>query len=76
MEILIRQASLEDTNNINHLLRLSKGHWGYSEEFLDSFMKGFSITAQYIQKYDIRLFYIDNIMVGFFNFIINKNNIL
>ena len=74
MKISIKKAFPENVNDINHLLRLSKGHWGYSSEFLDRFMQGFSLTVQYIQEQDIKLFYINSRIAGFFNFIINKDN--
>jgi len=39
MKMTIKDASSNDLNKINELLRLSKAYWGYDAEFLDRFMK-------------------------------------
>jgi streptomycin 6-kinase len=72
MEITIKQATVENCQDINQILRLSKGHWGYSEDFLDRFMAGFSITEEYLEMYDVKLFLVDNEIAGYFNFITNQ----
>ncbi len=70
------RQDLKIFNEINHLLRISKGYWGYDDEFLDSFIKKLGITTTYIDKHTIKLFKIDDRLAGFFNFIINDDGLL
>jgi streptomycin 6-kinase len=76
MKYVLKQAAIEHIDNINTLLRLSKRHWGYDDDFLDRFMQGFNIKVPYLQQHDIKLVYLDNTLIGFFNFIINKDSAL
>jgi N-acetylglutamate synthase-like GNAT family acetyltransferase len=66
-----RDAGLHDLQEINHLLRISKAYWGYDEKFLDSFMVKLGITEDYINKNNIQLFFLDNRLVAFYNFVSN-----
>ena len=75
MKIILKDAVFSDLNEINILLRLSKAYWGYDEGFLDRFMKKLGITHSYMEKHNIKLFYIDECLAGFFNFSINNDNL-
>jgi|688.fasta_scaffold225576_1 streptomycin 6-kinase len=66
-----RDACLHDLQEINHLLRISKAYWGYDEKFLDSFMEKLGITEDYMKKNNIQLFFLDNKLVAFYNFVSN-----
>jgi len=75
MEIEFKDATFNDLNNINDLLRLSKAYWGYDAAFLDLFMEKLGITDTYMQQHAIKLLYVDNQLAGFFNFGINNENL-
>ena len=75
MKIKIKNAASNDLNKINELLRLSKAYWEYDAEFLDLFMKKLGITQNYMEQHTIKLFYIENNLVGFFNFSMNSENL-
>lgn len=68
MQISIKDATLNDLNEVNSILRISKSYWSYNNEFIDSFMKKFSITPEYLKNHVIKLFYIDDHLAGFYNF--------
>lgn len=75
MQISIKNATFADLNKINEILRLSKAYWGYDEQFLDKFMNKLGVTHEYMKKHTIKLCYVDNQLVGFFNFGINYENL-
>jgi hypothetical protein len=56
MDTEMRNAKLDDLDEMNHLLRLSKAYWGYSEEFINEFMAKFSVTTEHLQKLTTILF--------------------
>ena len=69
MSILVKDAELHDLDNINQLLRLAKLHRGYEEKFLDRFMNKLGISASDLQTHPPQLFYKNNTLIGFYNFI-------
>ncbi len=75
MKIIIKDATSNDLNNINELLRLSKAYWGYDSNFLNCFMEKLGITHAYMQQHVIKLFYVDDHLVGFFNFSFNAEGL-
>lgn len=75
MQISIKDATLNDLNKVNSILRISKSYWSYNKEFIDIFMEKFGITPEYLENHTIKLFYIDNRLAGFYNFEINTDNL-
>ena len=75
MKISIKDATLNDLNKVNELLRLSKSYWKYNKEFIDTFMEKFGITSDYLENHHIKLFYIDDRLAGFYNFEMNNENV-
>ena len=75
MQISIKDATLNDLNQINEIMRVSKAYWRYESIFIDRFMEKFGITPKYLEHHLIKLFYIDNRLVGFYNFEINDDNL-
>ncbi len=49
-------------------MRLSKAYWGYDKTFLDRFMKIIGIKADYLNNNNIKLVYLDDQLIGFYNF--------
>ena len=69
MKIAVREATVHELPDINQLLRLSKGHWGYDEAFLDRFIAKLGITLSYMEQHAIQLVYLDGELAGFYNFL-------
>ena len=46
----------------------SKSYWGYSESFLNKFMKDWRLTQDYIEKYKVMGHFDNNEWVAFFSF--------
>lgn len=76
MSIVIKNAELNDLSSINHLMRLSKGYWGYDEKFLNQFIQELGVTKEYLQNNITKLFYLDEKLIGFYSFIKEKDNTL
>lgn len=54
MQISIKDATLNDLNQINEIMRVSKAYWKYESIFIDPFMEKFGITPEH---HLIKLFY-------------------
>ncbi len=63
-----RHATFNDIDAINHIFRLSKGSWGYDEAFMHQCMLEYSVTIDRIQKNSVYLFYVDDVLAGFYSF--------
>ena len=64
----IRRACLEDMNDLNRIMRVSKGYWGYDEIFLDKFMAVHGVTEICIRDIHIYCVYINTVLGAFFGF--------
>ena len=73
INLSIRQAITNDINVINHLFFLSKGSWGYDEAFMHQCMSEYSITIDKILCNAFYLFYVDEVLAGFYSFIQEVN---
>ncbi|MCE3269144.1 MAG: hydroxyurea phosphotransferase [Burkholderiales bacterium] len=67
-QIKIEQVQLNEIGEINKLLYLSKGYWDYDRIFMDKFMKGFSITEDYLKANSVFSCYYNFVLAGFFAF--------
>lgn len=76
MATTIQNATDNDVDTMNQLLRHSKAHWGYDKEFLDKFMEKYAFSVEKLKKTTARLFYLDKKMIGLYGFIIDENNML
>ncbi len=70
--ISIKESESNEVVEINKLLYLSKGYWGYDNIFMDKFMKEFSITKNYLKNNSVFSCYYNFFLVGFFAFSNNK----
>jgi|SRR5579872_2194283 len=75
MKTSIKDATTKDLNKINEIMRISKAHWGYDEQFMDIFMNKLGINSEYMKNHSIKLLYVDNQVAGFYNFGINSDNV-
>lgn len=74
MKITTKSATLDQMDEINHLLRTSKAYWGYDDKFLDLFIQKIGITKAHLEDEHLnRVVYVDGKMAGFFNFVYKNN---
>ncbi len=74
MNLKILDATVDDLEKINDLLRQSKSHWPAYEKSIDAFMDRFRLTPAYITKNTINLFHSEGELAGFFSFIVNDES--
>lgn len=72
-QIFTRKAAIEDLDEINEIFRLSKGSWGYSDEFMQQCMKDYRINTGHINENTMHLFYVDGHVAGFYNFTFDED---
>lgn len=68
----IRPAMIADLPIINEVLRLSKGHWGYDQDFMDKFMYYLGLTPEYLFFSHTRLLFLGDDLVGFYSLTCKK----
>ncbi|MCL9685053.1 GNAT family N-acetyltransferase [Legionella maioricensis] len=71
--MLPRNVMISDLEIINSLIRESKGFWGYSDAFLDDFMKQWGVKETYIHSNDLILFGKGEGLIGLYAFKINDD---
>ena len=49
-------------------MRRSKGYWGYSEEYLEAFMRIFAVDEEYLRRNPMRLAHSAGSLVGVYSF--------
>lgn len=76
LEIEIKNANVQNLTAINALLHASKAYWGYDKNFMDLFMEKLGISRLYLLKNQIKLFYVNAELAGFYSFSINTDGIL
>lgn len=73
------QASRNDLDKINLLMRRSKAYWGYEAAFMDKFIQLFQVTTNYLEQNTVKLFYeldksqCDN-LVGFYSLSLSEKD--
>lgn len=68
-DLTIISATADNVVQLNHIMRLSKGHWGYDEHYLNRFIDKYAITADYLKNNIVRLVYCNDTLIGFFSFL-------
>jgi streptomycin 6-kinase len=71
-----QDAFVDDLPQINALMRLSKAHWGYDENFMNTFMEKFGMDAGYIKKNTVKLLSIHGKTTGFYGFSVHPDGSL
>lgn len=74
MHIKFNRAKPIDVDIINNLLRKSKQHWGYDENFINTFMDLYKFTADQITAIKTYLMISEDKVLGMYGFKINTNN--
>ncbi len=63
-----RIADMSELHDLNKLIRFSKGHGGYSTEFLDAFMNKWGLTKEYMSENQVAILEENEIKCGIFSF--------
>jgi streptomycin 6-kinase len=66
--VTYRDANRKDLKELNALIRVSKGYWGYSDDFMNKFMELFQLTEDYITHQTVKVMLKDNKIVGLCGF--------
>lgn len=48
LKVAYRTAKKSDLGDLNSLIHISKAYWGYSNDFMERFMKLFGLTENYL----------------------------
>lgn len=70
----IREATINEVDMLNTFIRLSKGHWGYSDSFLDEFIARWGLNKSYLENNSVQVIEKSGDIVGIFGFSVNANN--
>jgi N-acetylglutamate synthase-like GNAT family acetyltransferase len=68
----LRKASADEVEALNQFIRLSKGVWGYSDDFLDEFIERWGLTKETLEKKSVKILEMDGEIHGVFSFGPNK----
>ena len=74
MEIL--KATTEDTKILTNITKKSKAHWGYSNEQMQNWSIQLTITTNYIEISEVYKLVINNLVVGYYSYVILEENIV
>ncbi|WP_242220963.1 GNAT family N-acetyltransferase [Bacillus cereus group sp. BfR-BA-01380] len=66
--MIVRQALLEEANELSNLALSSKATWNYSEEFILACKEDLTITEQYMKNNYVYILEENQEIIGFFSF--------
>ncbi len=66
--MIFRKATITELDKLNQFLRDSKGVWGYSDSFLDDFIKKFGLTENHLQTNEVMMFEENSQLKAIFSF--------
>lgn len=75
LNTFIRPATLLDLPAINEVMRLSKGHWGYDQNFMDKFLYYLGLTPEYLFMSSTRLLFLGDDLIGFYSLMPKKTGL-
>jgi len=64
----IKPINSTDLQEVNRLLRVAKGQYGYDQDYLNRFMDKFGITEDRLKK-GLKGVYVDDQIAGFYGFV-------
>ena len=68
----LRKALPREVDALNQFIRESKAVWGYSDDFLDKYMKQWGLTAQFLEKKSVKVLEENDVIHGIFCIGTNK----
>ncbi|ENQ3107427.1 Predicted acetyltransferase, GNAT superfamily [Bacillus sp. 491mf] len=66
--MIVREAFLQEANELSNVALSSKATWNYSEEFILACKEDLTITEQYIKNNYVYILEENQDMIGFFSF--------
>lgn len=69
MQPVFKRSLPEESEKLSAIAVRSKGHWGYSQELLESWRKDLSISSDYIVAHTNRSIWLDKQIIGFFSIV-------
>lgn len=63
---MIQKATIKDTNLLTNIALLSKAHWGYSDELIESWRSDLTVTPKMIKSLFAYKFIQNNKITGFY----------
>jgi N-acetylglutamate synthase-like GNAT family acetyltransferase len=72
--VQIREAKIDEIDALNKFICASKGHWGYTEKFLDEFIARWRLNKKYFEKNSVQIIENSNEIIGIFSFSLEGNN--
>lgn len=71
-EATFRPARREECESLTGLVMRSKGHWGYSEEFLEACRSDLTITPEYLERYPTVVLDAEGTVSGLYSFMADR----
>lgn len=63
-----------DLEFLNGIIKASKAHWGYDDDFMKKFMENFGLTGDYISRRSTYVVSVETNTVGLYSFSRNKDH--
>lgn len=72
----ISKATTDDAEILTNITKKSKSHWGYSNEQIESWSSQLTITTNYIETNKIYKLVINDLVVGYYSYVILEENVV
>jgi N-acetylglutamate synthase-like GNAT family acetyltransferase len=72
----ISKATTDDAEILTNITKKSKSHWGYSNEQIESWSSQLTITTNYIETNKIYKLVINELVVGYYSYVILEENVV
>jgi len=72
----ISKATADDAEILTNITKKSKSHWGYSNEQIESWSSQLTITTNYIETNKIYKLVINDLVVGYYSYVILEENVV
>lgn len=67
--LIVREALLNEANELSHIALTSKATWDYSEEFIRACKEDLTITEEYVKNNYVYILEDEGVKIGFFAFL-------
>jgi len=74
--MIIQKALTGDSEILTAITKMSKAHWGYSEEQIETWAELLTITKAYIETLPVYKLVIDDVIVGYYSFYNKEEHIV
>ncbi|PFK43976.1 GNAT family N-acetyltransferase [Bacillus cereus] len=74
--MIVREALVNEANELSELALSSKATWDYSEEFIQACKEDLTITEEYVKNNYVYILEDAGVKIGFFSFLRKEEDIL